>query len=145
MLKQILFTCLLFLGAVVNQSAHAQKNLSISGNIKDAKNGEELIGASIAVPALKTGVTTNAYGFYSLSLPPGTYKVEISYVGYETQIKEITLNQNLKLNIELKESKKELKELNQLVKALLTVTDEGGTVNADSLVIKMLKVKINKK
>jgi hypothetical protein len=111
MLKQILFTCLLFLGAVVNQSALAQKNLSISGNIKDAKNGEELIGASIAVPALKTGVTTNAYGFYSLSLPAGTYKVEISYVGYETQIKEITLNQNLKLNIELKESKKELKEL----------------------------------
>ena len=111
MLKQILFTCLLFIGAVVNQSALAQKNLSISGNIKDAKNGEELIGASIAVPALKTGVTTNAYGFYSLSLPAGTYKVEISYVGYETQIKEITLNQNLKLNIELKESKKELKEL----------------------------------
>ena len=60
--------------------------------------------------------------------------------------------ENLKVNVmnpevnqEIQDLKKELKELNQLVKALLTVTDEGGTVNADSLVIKMLKVKINKK
>jgi uncharacterized coiled-coil DUF342 family protein len=52
---------------------------------------------------------------------------------------------NPEVNQEIQELKKELKELNQLVKALLTVTDEGGTVNADSLVIKMLKVKINKK
>ncbi len=46
------------------------------------------------------------------------------------------------VNQEIQELKKELKELNQLVKALLTVTDEGGTVNADSLVIKMLKLKV---
>jgi uncharacterized coiled-coil DUF342 family protein len=52
---------------------------------------------------------------------------------------------NPEVNQEIQELKKELKELNQLVKALLTVTDEGGTLNADSLVIKMLKVKINKK
>ena len=52
---------------------------------------------------------------------------------------------NPEVNQEIQELKKELKELNQLVKALLTVTDEGCTVNADSLVIKMLKVKINKK
>jgi hypothetical protein len=51
---------------------------------------------------------------------------------------------NPEVNQEIQELKKELKELNQLVKALLTVTDEGGTVNADSLVIKMLKVKVNK-
>jgi hypothetical protein len=87
------------------------KNFTISGNITDAKNGEELIGASVAVPDLKTGATTNAYGFYSLSLPPGAYKLEISYVGYEPIIKEVLLNQNIKLNVELNESKKALKEL----------------------------------
>lgn len=60
--------------------------------------------------------------------------------------------ENLKVNVmnpevnqEIQDLKKELKELNQLVKALLTVTDEGGTVNGDSLIIKMLKIKINKK
>jgi hypothetical protein len=52
---------------------------------------------------------------------------------------------NPEVNQEIQELKKELKEIKQLIEALLTVTDEGGTVNADSLVIKMLKVKINKK
>jgi hypothetical protein len=63
---------------VSNNLSGQTKNFTISGNITDAKNGEELIGASIAIPALKTGTSTNAYGFYSLSLPPGNYKVEIS-------------------------------------------------------------------
>jgi hypothetical protein len=49
---------------------------------------------------------------------------------------------NPEVNQEIQELKKELKELKQLVKALTSVTDEGGTVNADSLVIKMLKLKI---
>ena len=52
---------------------------------------------------------------------------------------------NPEVNQEIQELKKDLKEFNQLVKALLTVTDEGGTLNADSLVIKMLKVKIENK
>jgi cell shape-determining protein MreC len=52
---------------------------------------------------------------------------------------------NPEVNQEIQELKKELKELKQLVKALTSVTDEGGTINADSLVIKMLKLKINKK
>ena len=49
---------------------------------------------------------------------------------------------NPEVNQEIQELKKELKELKQLVKALTSVTDEGGTVNADSLVIKMLKLKV---
>jgi len=108
LLLPISFVCLLL---VSNNLSGQTKNFTISGNITDAKNGEELIGASIAIPALKTGTSTNAYGFYSLSLPPGNYKVEISYVGYETVIKEVELNQNIKLNLELKEGQKALKEL----------------------------------
>ncbi|MDZ4668672.1 MAG: TonB-dependent receptor [bacterium] len=91
--------------------SNAQKTNSISGNITDAKNGEELIGATISIPSLKIGATTNAYGFYSLTAPSGTYEVTFSYIGYELQKKTIVLTQNQKLNIELKESKKELKEL----------------------------------
>ena len=52
---------------------------------------------------------------------------------------------NPEVNQEIQELKKDIKEFNQLVKALLTVTDEGGTLNANSLVIKMLKVKIENK
>jgi hypothetical protein len=107
-LLSICFTCLI----VLPNSILAQtKNYTISGKITDAKNGEELIGASVAISELKTGTATNAYGFYSISLPIGSYKVEISYVGYETIIKELILNQNFKLNVELKEAQKALKEV----------------------------------
>ena len=49
---------------------------------------------------------------------------------------------NPEVNQEIQELKKQIKELKQLVNALIAVTDEGGTVNADSLVIKMLKLKV---
>jgi hypothetical protein len=91
-------------------SAQTEKH-TISGTIKDAKNGEELIGASVSVPSLKTGASTNAYGFFSLTLPEGTYEIEFSYIGYVVQKKTVVLKQNTKINIELKESDKELKEL----------------------------------
>ena len=49
---------------------------------------------------------------------------------------------NPEVNQEIQELKKQLKELKLLIESLITVTDEGGTVNADSLVIKMLKLKL---
>ena len=49
---------------------------------------------------------------------------------------------NPEVNQEIQDLKKEVKELKKLIQALITVTDEGGTVNADSLVIKMLKLKL---
>jgi len=49
---------------------------------------------------------------------------------------------NTEVNQEIQYLKKELKELKQIIETLLTVTDKGGTVNAESLVIKMLKLKV---
>ena len=113
-MKKILLLSLVLI-SWLSQTSAQEKKFSISGEINDAKNGEELIGASVSVPALKLGVATNAYGFYSLSLPAGTYEIEVSYLGYVTEKKSINLNQNLKQNFELKEDKKDLKEL--LIKA----------------------------
>ncbi len=64
----------------------AQTKFSISGTIKDKKTGEALIGATVKVadkPAI--GTATNEYGFYSLTLPAGTYKLLVEYVGYKQQ------------------------------------------------------------
>jgi hypothetical protein len=49
---------------------------------------------------------------------------------------------NPEVNQEIQDLKKELKEIKTLIAALITVTDEGGTVNEESLIIKMLKQKI---
>lgn len=50
---------------------------------------------------------------------------------------------NPEVNQEIQDLKKEVKELKQLIQVLINVTDEGGMVNSESLIIKMLKIKLN--
>jgi hypothetical protein len=84
---------------------------SVSGHIKDAATGEELIGAAIVVDELGKGTVTNVYGFYSLSLTPGFYQLRFSYIGYETQSRAIQLNRDQMIDIELREDIQELREV----------------------------------
>lgn len=77
------------------------KRFTISGVVTDQVNGETLLGATIYVNELETGTATNLYGFYSISLFPGKYSLTFSYVGYQTLQKNITLNADITLNIEL--------------------------------------------
>ena len=83
-------------------SAFAQEKFTLSGNVKDLSDGEDLIGLTITVAELPgTGTVSNVYGFYSLTLPKGEYTFQYSYVGYKTQEYKMTLDQNIKKNIEL--------------------------------------------
>ncbi|TAE80410.1 MAG: carboxypeptidase-like regulatory domain-containing protein, partial [Bacteroidetes bacterium] len=94
-------------------SGYAQNKWVVSGFIKDAASKELLIGATIAVPKYKTGTTTNAYGFFSITLPADTFDLLISYVGYAPKAYHITLIADQELNIELTEG-------NQLKEAVVT-------------------------
>jgi len=85
--------------------------ISVSGNIKDEANGEALIGVTVSIKELKRGTVTNNYGFYSVSVPKGEYTLEVSYVGYQTISKKISLNQPVKLDLELKTAANEIKEV----------------------------------
>ncbi|MAY83042.1 MAG: hypothetical protein CMP59_02830 [Flavobacteriales bacterium] len=87
---------------------YSQEKYTISGYVRSAASGEELIGATVSIPALNTGVSTNVYGYYALSLPAGTYKVRYSYIGFDDVIKEVKLSEDIQLNIELSESLNEL-------------------------------------
>ena len=111
MLKSIKKTLLLLLIFTTNLFAQSEK-LTVSGYVKDNKNGEGLIGASVFVKELLTGTTTNTYGFYSLTLPKGNYTLVISSVNYRKSIREIKLNdQNVVLNLEVQEDGQELAEV----------------------------------
>ena len=97
---------------ILTSSLSAQnKKYAISGYITDASNGESLIGATFYVPEQKTGVTANAYGFYSISLPQGKYKASISFVGFTTKEVEINLTSDQKVNILLEPSSNEIEEV----------------------------------
>lgn len=97
----LLFTSLLF----------AQNKYTLSGTVREALSNETLIGVTLAVPELATGVTTNEYGFYSITLPEGTYELQISYLGYREIRTTVDLSGDKTLNLQLEEKAEELEEV----------------------------------
>jgi hypothetical protein len=92
-------------------SGFSQEKFTLSGTIIDGNSNETLIGVNVVLPELKTGVTTNEYGFYSITVPKGVYKVQISYLGYQTLEESINLIQNVKNNFNLYSNETALKEV----------------------------------
>ncbi|MGL1885929.1 MAG: TonB-dependent receptor [Reichenbachiella sp.] len=84
---------------------------TIGGKVKDADSGDVLIGATVFVRNIKSGIATNAYGFYSLSLSTGNYEITCSYVGYRTISTVLDLNKNIGLNFEMFQKDAELDEV----------------------------------
>jgi hypothetical protein len=79
----------------------AQKRYTVSGYVKDNQNGETLIGAAISVKDNTRGITSNQYGFYSLTLTEGNYELVGSYVGFQPLGISIKLHSDQQLNFEL--------------------------------------------
>ncbi len=79
----------------------AQARVTLSGYIQDSLSGESLIGANLTIKEIDKGVTSNSYGFYSLSVAPATYQVSCSYVGYITKTFTVDLRNSKTLSVEL--------------------------------------------
>ena len=78
------------------------QNFTVSGTLKDASNGEDLIGATVFVKEKPgTGTAANTYGFYSLTLPKGEYTLLFRYIGLEDLEQKVTLDRDLRLDQEL--------------------------------------------
>ncbi|MCK9400514.1 MAG: TonB-dependent receptor [Bacteroidales bacterium] len=74
----------------------------VKGTIKDAGNGELLIGVNVVYAAGK-GTVTGSDGSYRLELSYGTYELQVSYVGYVNHTSRIVVNApTMNLNISLK-------------------------------------------
>jgi hypothetical protein len=80
-------------------ASHGQTRYTISGYIKDSLSRETLIGASITVKSQGKGVSSNQYGFYSITLPEGNYTLVTSFVGYLSSEINVELNRNMDLDI----------------------------------------------
>ena len=92
-------------------SAFSQEKYTVSGTVYDNSSNETLIGVSVYFPELNAGTTTNEYGFYSLTIPEGAYKIQISYLGFSTIIETINLSEKLTKNFNLKEEAESLAEI----------------------------------
>ena len=124
--------CVLALILIFRQS-YAQQKFTISGSVRDSISGEDLIGATLTIKELPDkGAITNAYGFYSLTLPAGNYTMSLRYIGYEHRIIKIELFQNLRQNYALKETIKELQEV--------TVADKRSDENVTNIQTSLQKL-----
>jgi hypothetical protein len=71
--------------AFAQSSPATPTRVTISGYVRDAATGENLIGVAVVSPELGQGTATNTYGFYSITLPAGadSVRLQVSYLGYE--------------------------------------------------------------
>ena len=102
---------LTLLSILLSINVFAQKKVTVSGYITDAKSSETLIGATVYDENTKHGAITNVFGFYSLTLTEGSHALKFSYVGYTPQSQTIDLHDDITLNIALSE----MAELGEIV------------------------------
>lgn len=133
---KFIFWCLALLFPIV---LSAQTKVSISGYLKDASNGEALIGASVYSDEAKTGTASNTFGFYSLSVSPGTHHLTVSYIGYETQKLVLQVVANKTQTIQLQPSGLGLKG------ADITAQAEKRNVQSTEMGVQRLDMKDVKK
>lgn len=134
-LKNTILTLLLAFAA----SMVLGQEYTLSGHLRDADSGEELLYATVAVEGGNAGVTTNLYGFYSLSLPAGEYTIQYSYVGYESQVFQIQLTGDMTKDVELGTGSAQLEEV------VITSTSEDDNVTKNEMSVVSLDVKEIKK
>lgn len=122
------------LGLLSVLSCLAQEKHTISGYIKEAGNGEALLGATIYVGEMAVGTTTNAYGFYSITLPEGKYTVSFKYIGFQSIQQEAELNKDIRLDLELRSAEQQLEEV--------VVRDKAVDENVQSLEMSVAELDI---
>lgn len=127
---------IIYLLLILSSNIYAANKHTISGTITDATSGESLIGTSISVKEINgTGVTTNAYGYYSLTLPDGKYNLVISYLGYKTQNIAIVFNENKMLNIKLEPNSQQLDEVE------ITAVRKNNNITSNEMGVERLQIK----
>lgn len=116
----------------------AQKS-TLSGYIKDKSNGEGIIAANVYVKELKTGTSSNTYGFYSLTLPPGSYTLVFTSTSFKKIEKLINFSGSAKqLNIELDPDISELEEVKVTARAF-DENIQGIEMSVNKIDIKTIK------
>ena len=103
MRKIYIFILLLFITVFAFSQGTPEKTIrfSINGYIKDSLTGESVIGASFSVNGLSKGVSSNQYGFYSITLEKGTYSINVSHVSYQSKTILVNLDNDQSYNFEI--------------------------------------------
>ena len=122
------FLTLLILLCISAATLSAQRgSVTISGHITDSETGETLIGAGLLVEggSTRTGAATNVFGYYTLTIPRGTYDMQWSYLGYESQSQTLNLQKDTVINVVLVPS--------MMLKEAVVVSSRESGINSSYL------------
>jgi len=130
-----MYTFFLFFSILTIGSA---QEFSFNGTIQDGQTGEALIGATVFIPELNIGTTTDLDGAFTLTLTTGQYQVNYSYLGYEGREQWIDLDADLKKSIFLQPESQTLDEV------VVTATVKDENVEQASLGVEKLETSVIK-
>ena len=108
---------LIFALSLLSFTCLSQENATLSGYITDARSGETIIGAKIYIPSIRKGTITNNYGYYSLTVPAGTYEVEFRMSGQDTEKQTLDLTKDLRFDFEIGAKLQNIEEVTVNAKA----------------------------
>ncbi|MBL7742489.1 MAG: TonB-dependent receptor [Chitinophagaceae bacterium] len=128
-MKKILLSAI---GSLCILTLPAQK-FTLSGTVKSKSKGETVIGASIR--SGNTGTFSNDYGFYSLTLEKGTYRIEFSAIGLQSKTEEVVLDKDIKLNIFLED------EIKNLEGVVVSAQSKGRSISSPQMGVEKLSTK----
>lgn len=134
-MKNLLWLICLFLSS----TAFAQEKFTLSGTISETESGETMIGANVLIPSLQTGVVTNEYGFYSITLPSGTHEIIYTSLGFTDYKETIILTSALTKNVNLSVSTETLDEI------VLKADVEKTSIKTPQMSVNTLKASTIKK
>lgn len=115
----------------------AQNTVTVAGYVKDIATGEPVVGASVYVEKTKTGVSTDQYGYYSLSLPKGRYVLNVQSIGMKDTRRQFVLYADGRMNIDLQSTVLTLKRV--IISAQKINNVKGTQMGLQKIDIKTIK------
>jgi hypothetical protein len=117
--------------------SNSQSAITMAGYIRDAKTGEPVVGASVYIEKPGIGVSTDQYGYYSLSLPKGRHILNIQSIGMKDTRRQIVLYSDGKMNIDLQGTVLTLKRV--IISAQKLNNVKGTQMGLQKIDIKTIK------
>jgi hypothetical protein len=98
----LIWCCLFFLVISAPSSFGAPDAGRVRGTVTDSTNGQPIPYANVTLKGTSLGASANSAGFYHISsVPPGTYTLMISQVGYRTKELPVTVRENQILQVDI--------------------------------------------
>ena len=117
-----------------SKSSAKKNNAVLTGFVRDVKNGEALPGASVYIDSVFTGVITDQFGYYSLTVKPGIHTMEVNSLGMKEALRHLIVYTDGKLNIEMKDEIPRLKNV-------IVIAEKRSNIRSTQMGIERLSVK----